>query len=263
MKHLIRDIIIFCIDVLGISFLYRLYCRRRGPLVRVLCFHDVADAAWFESVIVMLTKKYHVITPEQFHEGNFDAEKINVLLTFDDGYQSWIDNCLPVLRHYGLKGLFFVNSGLLDMSGDEEKTVMFMRKNLQITPKEPLTWSGAKLLAKEGHTIGGHTTTHADLGKVKEEVIWEEIVSDKHRLEKELGTTLSDFAFPFGTRKHISEKAVNVGTQRGYKYQYLAITGFCQGTEKLIPRTLIEKNQSHISVTKWVLGGYDIFRALI
>lgn len=261
MKHLIRDIIISCIDVLGISFLYRLYCRRRGPLVRVLCFHDVADAAWFESVIAMLTKKYHVITPEQFHEGNFDAEKINVLLTFDDGYQSWIDNCLPVLRHYGLKGLFFVNSGLLDAAEVPQKADAYMRSHLRILPKKALTWVGLKKLSSGGHTIGGHTVSHVDLADLDPSTIQREVGEDKKKLEVFLQKELTDFAYPFG--KLPKDEA---GSMRGsgYGFRHSADSGWYRGSgEHLVRRTLLEKTQSIASVRSWVEGGYDIFKQIV
>jgi hypothetical protein len=50
----IREFFILGISFLGVSFVYRKVCGRRGPLVRVLVFHDVLDAEWFEKMISFL-----------------------------------------------------------------------------------------------------------------------------------------------------------------------------------------------------------------
>ena len=103
MKKLFRDYLIFLFSIIGIVFLYTTYMRIKGPLVRIIAFHYVSNITWFEKVIVMLVSQYNVITPQQFIAREFDAKKINVLITFDDGYQSWIDVCVPVLKKYNLK----------------------------------------------------------------------------------------------------------------------------------------------------------------
>ena len=53
---------------------------------------------WFNDVVSMLVENFNVITPEQFRNREFDREKINVLLTFDDGYKSWVTTVLPILE---------------------------------------------------------------------------------------------------------------------------------------------------------------------
>lgn len=237
--------------------------RRTGPLVRVLCFHDVDDAVWFESVISTLVENYEVITPQQFQANDFDPEKIHILLSFDDGYQSWVDTCLPVLERYNCKGLFFINSGLLDSAPDEVKVATYMQKRLLITPKIALSWEGARSLLIQGHTIGGHTVNHPSLGKVELSAAQTEILQDKNKIEKELGIILTDFAYPFGTKKDFSadtQRAVRFSA--GYTSQYSALTGFVRTTnaKKIIPRTLVEKNFPPHKLHQWIMGGYDIFR---
>jgi peptidoglycan/xylan/chitin deacetylase (PgdA/CDA1 family) len=257
MKHTIRDLIIFCIDILGISFLYRLYCKTKGPLVRVVCFHDVADQAWFESVIHLFVTEYHVITPQEFHAKEFHEQKVNILLTFDDGYQSWIDHCLPVLEKYQLKGLFFINSGLLDIADDEVKVAEYMSQQLLITPKKALTWAGAQTLVNAGHTIGGHTVTHPNMALLSADDAAAEITQDKERIEHMLKIAPCDFAYPFGTKVYFSVKTIFLVKRAGYTMQYSAIS--CFGNDEYVPRTLVENQQSLSSVRSWIEGGYDVF----
>ncbi len=260
MKHHIRDIIIFLLSILGVATLYRLSMRSRGPLVRVMCFHDVEDAGWFRSVIELFVSEFHVITPEEFNSNTFESKKINILITFDDGYQSWIDNCLPALADYDIKALFFINSGLLDAAFNEIDSSAYYKERVLITPKKPLTWEGAQQLLAQGHSIGGHTVHHVNLASLTDEEATIEIGEDKERHEEMLKTELNDFAYPFGTRKHFKEQTIEIAKKLGYCRQYSAITGFVdQVATEPIPRTLIEKDQAIPAIRRWINGGDEIF----
>lgn len=261
-KHSFRDVLIFFISISGIAYLYRNTQRKNGPLVRVLCFHDVPDRSWFASVLSMLLENCNVVTPEQFHNGAFEAGKINILLTFDDGYQSWVDICLPELQQKGVKGLFFINSGLLDIADNKQMVERFMQEKLLITPKEPLTWRGAQTLLDAGHTIGGHTVNHARLSQINTESVFEEVHKDKKRIEEKLGITLKDFAYPFGTKQDYSKKTMQEVTKAGYTSQYSAVSGFYQQSKTIIPRMLLEEKQSLKLVQLWIEGGYDVLVSL-
>ena len=259
-KHAFRDSFVFFVEIFGISALYRFFIKKKGPLVRVIVFHDVADSVWFERVIAVLSTEFHVLTPAQFQTQEFNAEKINVLLTFDDGYLSWIENCLPVLTKHNLKGLFFINSGLLDCTDDERKVIRFMKEQLFITPKKALTWDGARTLVQEGHTIGGHSVTHPNLAIVDQASLENEILDDKKHIEAQLGVTLVHFAYPFGTKKHWNKNVLRFVVKAGYTFVYTTKAQFVSsGNYECVPRVCLEKNQSIGSITRWVKGGYDLF----
>ncbi len=260
LKHKIRDGLIFLISVSGLSFVYRRHIRHKGPLVRILCFHDVPEREWFESVMVTLKQKYHLITPAEFHEKKFHSEKINILLTFDDGYQSWVDVVMPVLEKHNIKALFFICSGLLDVYGTETQKD-FVKKRLLLKPRKTLSWEGAQKLVSAGHTIGGHTVSHHNLAKLSKkhpERVWSEIKDNKVTLEHKLKTKVMDFAYPFGRKEHFNEVVTQQVQQAGYSHIYLAETGFVDASTN-INRTLVEKNQSPKSIQRWIDGAYDIF----
>lgn len=263
MKHHIRDILILLISYLGLAFLYRWYISRRGPLVRILCFHDVPDAAWFEEIVAMLVREYVVITPAAFHTQKFVPEKINILFTFDDGYQSWVDVCLPVMERYGVKGIFFINSGLLDCADDAQTIAAYMHERLLLgTVRQPLTWDGARALVAIGHTIGGHTYSHQRLPiltLVEAEI---EIQKDKQLLESKLDIVLRDFAYPYGRVNDFTNKVTEVVKVSGYTFIYTAVSAFSNGTPINVGRTLIEKQQSFHSLRCWLGGSYDIISAI-
>jgi peptidoglycan/xylan/chitin deacetylase (PgdA/CDA1 family) len=260
MKRRLRDACIIFIEIIGISYLYRSYVRRNGPLVRVVVFHDVTDGAWFARMIGTLCAHYHMLTPENFSLGNFDTERINVLVTFDDGYQSWVDVCLPILQAHNVKALFFVNSGLLDVAGNPSMVDMFMKDNLCITPRHALTWKGAGALVSDGQTVGGHSRTHANLTLLQNTQLEHEITDDMCVCKERLSQVMSDFAYPFGTTRHINAKVILTVRDAGYVRAYTAISRFVpQGETFMIPRICIETGLSPKQLKRWVEGSYDLF----
>lgn len=242
------------------SWCYRKFVRRKSPLVRIAVFHDVPNAEWFESMIEALMSVYHVISPEDFYTDTLDAEKINVLVTFDDGYQSWVDVALPVLEKYGVKGIFFINSGLIDVAENQTKADAFMSENLLITPRPALSWNGVRALAGRGHTIGGHARTHANLATLQSSELEQEIADDKRVLEGQLSRPVTDFAYPFGTVRHMNAEVILTVRDAGYKRAYTAISRFVpKGETFLIPRMCIETGLTPRQLRRWVGGGFDLF----
>jgi peptidoglycan/xylan/chitin deacetylase (PgdA/CDA1 family) len=259
----LRNVGVRLIDVCGISASYRTRIHASRPLVRVIVFHDVLDRGWFESMVVALTHAYHVITPDEFLAGTFNPEKINVLLTFDDGYQSWVDVVLPVLQKHEVTGIFFINSGLIDAYADQEKQTTYVEKRLLLSPRRTLSWDGARTLARMGHRIGGHTTTHARLSAVSEETQQIEIVDDKKRIEEILGVPVIFFAYPFGQSGDYTETTMRFTRECGYTYAFTTEAGFADVKHAhRIPRLCIEDGLSPKVLRSWIEGGYDIFYSI-
>ncbi len=260
MARWIRDLIIWKMSFFGCAFLYRVYRKRSGPLVRIVVFHDVPDPVWFEAMIKTLVTQYRVISPDEFHTHTFDSSRINVLITFDDGYASWVHVAAPILTQYGCKALFFVSSGLMEVADGGERADIFMRERLMIQPRAALTWEGVRTLQGGGHTIGGHAYTHANLTTLDAAALVHEIDADKEALEAALGTTVLDFAYPFGTPRHVDARSVEAVQRAKYRFGYTAISRFVsEGETFRIPRMCIENGTSPQALTRWVKGAYDLF----
>ncbi len=262
MKHFVRDSIIYFISCLGIAFVYRTFMKRNGPLVRVIAFHDVDDAQWFRNIIASLKRDFHIISPTEYEQGHLVVTKINILITFDDGYESWVTTCLPVLKEYGVQGLFFVNSGLLTAGEDREHARSFVQNRLMLSPKNVLTFTGAQTLIDNGHTVGGHTMNHTSLKQASNERVTEEIVHDKEIIEASLGVVVRHFAYPFGTWRDYSRETERQVRSAGYSFVYTAEPGFSSTSEAHIPRTLVEQGQVYAKLRRWMYGSYDIFAYL-
>ncbi len=260
LKHVIRDAAIWDLSFFGIARLYRARVCGNNPAVRIVVFHDVPDPVWFESMIRTLKESSTIISPADFFQGKFNREMINVLITFDDGYESWVTTAAPILERYGIRALFFVSSALIEGAGDGEQTAAFMRDQLMIQPRRALTWDGLRALLAQGHTIGGHARTHADLTKLSPITLAKEIESDKQATERELSVTLTDFAYPFGTPAHVNETVVRAVKAAGYQRAYTAVSRFAAPAETFeIPRMCIEDGLTPAGLRRWLGGAYDLF----
>ncbi len=262
LKHWARDILICLVTLSGTVFLYRRRRRKRGPLVRIVAFHNVKSQEWFRRVIKMLCEYYAIITPQQFHEQSFDPNRVNVLLTFDDGYDTWVTNVLPVLEERDLRGLFFVCSGLINGASDDAHVGAFMRERLLVEPKKAISWDGVRTLCARGHSIGGHTITHPNLTTLGTQACAHEILADKACIETELNMNIEDFAYPFGTDAHYNKDVTNEVRRAGYRFGYSALSGFVNQIDRVqyeIPRVCLEEKQSPRSIRAWINGGYDVF----
>jgi len=262
MKHFLRNILIALFSVTGVTFLYRARMRKKGPLVRVVVFHDVTDADWFFKSVTLFVKKYHVLTPQEFIERKFNPEKINILITFDDGYASWVTTCLPILRKLQCRGVFFLNSGLPDIVQDENARLNFVRENLKLqTSRKTISWEEVRLLCESGHTLGGHTKTHRRLSELQEEVQKAEITEDKKRIETMLGTQVSLFAYPFGNVGDFIPQSALCAQKAGYTHVFSTESGFVDTTSGNfnIPRICLEDNGADSVLTRWVEGGHDLY----
>ena len=261
MKHVIRDAFILLCSLTGVTAWYKKRFSKNKPLVRVLCFHDVEDGKWFSNIITGLKEEYHFVSPAEFGTREFSIDKINLLLTFDDGYKSWVDNVLPVLEEEGLKGIFFVASGLLNSAHNQAAVEKFMTEQLTISVRKPLSWEGAKQLLEAGQTIGGHTVTHVRANILNPGVFKEEVVTDRVAIYRETGVEPIHFAYPFGSKNDFNEDTHELIAEVGYQYCFSAEPGFYSG-EGIVARTLIEDRQSLPSIRRWIDGGYDIFSVL-
>lgn len=261
----IRDIFIALVTIIGGAYVYRLIMKTKGPLVRVVVFHDVTDKEWFASTVACLETHYHLLSPEAFFAHRFEATKINVLITFDDGYDSWATVCAPVLTEHQTHAIFFVNSGLLDVHGlGRGAQAHYLTDNLLLSrPRVILSWGDLALLKDQGHMIGGHTRSHVRLSEAPESKQVTEIGEDKKNIEQHLKVSLGVFAYPFGRRGDYTHTSSAVVKEAGYQHAFTTESGFvCMGSGEehyRIPRMCIEDGLTPRELRRWIDGGYDLY----
>src|SRR5689334_23255907 len=78
---------------------------------KIINFHDIDNARWFEEVISMLKSKYEMVTAEsiqKFYNGD-DTVKNACHITVDDGHISFYNVIFPVLKKHNIPATLFVS----------------------------------------------------------------------------------------------------------------------------------------------------------
>lgn len=227
-----QDFGVLLLYYLGYSRIRNLILRlRRKPVARFLVFHDVTpDASGrFEANLRFLKRRTNVVSIEDFFSGKLSPDRINVVITFDDGYKGWVSYVLPILKRLDLLATFFVCSGFVGLSQGDE--LAFMRTQLLIPDTGSATGclkdEDVKTLARDGFTIGGHTRTHCNLGELRDPFrVTSEISEDKKTLETMTRGKIKFFAYPFGACQNEKIDLVQILKESGYLAAVTTVSGF-------------------------------------
>ena len=145
----------------------------------------------------LFDNKYKVVSVTEFYQkvlNNDVSEKETVVLTFDDGYTSFVFKVYPVLREYGFNGTIF--------------TIVN-----RIGRADYLRWEDLRYLRKEGIDIQSHTMSHRPLEILKDKEIRRELEFSKRRLESELKVRVDFVSLPQGS---FNSKIMKMAREVGY-----------------------------------------------
>ena len=240
-KQKLRDALIFFTHYSGLPVLRVWFYRcLEIPLLRVVAFHEIKDAEVkdFQEKLAFLKKKFNIISPEDFLNQRLDKQKINLLLTFDDAFESWLKNAVPVLKEENLSAIFFLNS-----------------KGLSLT----------SILNENSQTIGGHTVSHSRLTKIPHNELIFEIGENKKQLERAIGQKIIFFAYPFGDKQSFNKLIVEEVEKAGYQYGFTILPGFnkLKTNSYLLHRDSVDVNWGNKFLKMWLLGAYDCWKQLL
>jgi peptidoglycan/xylan/chitin deacetylase (PgdA/CDA1 family) len=227
----------------------------------VLAFHGVDDPEGFAGLMDRVRRDLHPISPDELHQamnGRRSLPERSVLVTFDDGHRSVLDDGLPILAERGIPAVAFVVAGLLStdrdfwwssvmdlvaaggsVPGNEGMTGPDLIRHLKRVAnqarieaiadlersagrppaKRPqLTKDDLSALQRGGIEIGNHTWSHPCLNRCDESTIESEIVDAHRSLAQTLGAPPKWFAYPNGDW---DERAEAVLTRLGYQLAFL------------------------------------------
>jgi peptidoglycan/xylan/chitin deacetylase (PgdA/CDA1 family) len=127
-------------------------------------------------------------------------------LTFDDGYQDFLDEAVPLLHRHGCTATVFVLPGHL--GGTNAWDPLGPRKRL-------LTAEGVLAAVGAGMEIGSHGMLHRELPALDGDALHEETAGSREALARITGTPPAGFCYPYGT---LDARAADSVRAAGYDY---------------------------------------------
>jgi len=173
--------------------------------VPILMYHEIAQpadttsrlavspAVFAEQLAYLHEEQFETITVAELSaalmEGTEKFPERPVVLTFDDGYEDFHSQAMPLLERYGFTATVFVTTGWIQGAGPP----LAGRR-----PGRMLSWSQIAEAAHEGIEIGAHSHQHQQLDQLPERLLREELYTSKAQLEDKLGSAVTGLAYPFG-----------------------------------------------------------------
>lgn len=128
------------------------------------------------------------------------GRKRNVILTFDDGYESFENHVIPILNKYGFHAHLFIPAGLVDGTGGKEFASPNKNCSGNRLSRKMMSWKQIGKIDEKAVTVGSHTMFHPRLGLIPVDDLKMEIDESKKMIEKKLGRSIRYFAYPFSLR---------------------------------------------------------------
>lgn len=268
-----QDIGVLLPYYLGYSRIRNMFLRlKRRPVARFVRFHDISPEALgcFRANLHFLKRNTNVMSLDDFFSGRLSPEKINTVITFDDGYKSWAADAVPILQELGLPATFFVSSGLVGLSKEEEAEFAQSKLFLKLRTDRDIVKSGLNSedlrgIAEKGFIVGGHTLNHCNLEEVRDSVrLRYEIAEDKMRLERMIGRKIEYFAYPFGAYRNPVTDLAGMLKELGYRGAVTTVPGFNSiGTDPyLLHREFTDAATPRQVFRARVYGNYDAVQFL-
>ena len=168
-------------------------------LVPVLCYHNLAPEAKGRLVLAVSSfeQQMQYLASEGYRVVSLDAlvaytalggqlPRKSVVLTFDDGYRSFLQYAYPILAKHGFTATLFVYTDY-------------------VGTRNAMSWDDLRRLADEGFTIGAHSKSHNDLRRHQGETaeafaqrMQAELAQPLQLFRARLGREPKFLAYPYG-----------------------------------------------------------------
>jgi peptidoglycan/xylan/chitin deacetylase (PgdA/CDA1 family) len=175
----------------------------------------VLPAEFEKQLSYMRSNGYNTVSLREvwnYFQGGKELPPKAVVLTFDDGYNDCFSYAGPLLSRYGLRGTFFIITGLAG-----QPRYMDMGQVLG--------------LFRSGMEIGAHSSIHPSLPTLSPSRLVEELVPPKKNLEEVTGAPVLALAYPSGA---FDQKTMDAVRKAGYRIAVTTKYGAAQQRDKLL-----------------------------
>ncbi len=195
--------------------------KSNSLLPRVLMYHSISRHDDYDALCTsperfeaqMLHLKRHKLRGVAMRElcrtmNTGDAKNL-VGLTFDDGYEDFLNTALPTLEKLGFSATLFVVAGMLG----EENT--WEHRDGPTIRLRLLDAGGVREVSERGMEVGSHTVTHPRLSGLEPAMLAREVGDSRQMLAEIVGAPVEGFSYPYGD---LDIAAVRAARSAGYVY---------------------------------------------
>jgi peptidoglycan/xylan/chitin deacetylase (PgdA/CDA1 family) len=216
------------------------YETRTSPATLARQFAELAAAGLRVLPLGELVRELHAGVPA----GSVAA------LTFDDGYQDFATEALPLLQRHGLPATVFLPTAFIS---DQRR---------RFNDRPCLTWPEVRALHAAGVAFGSHTVSHRQLVELPRRQIEAEVRQSKDAIEQALGAPVEAFSYPYAFPE--PDRAFAAGLRSilqdaGYRYGVTTIIGTVRRADDpfFLPRLPVNDGDDAAFLRAKLDGAYD------
>ena len=161
-----------------------------------------------------INDNYEIVPLSILKSGSIIRERYKrcVAVTFDDAYNDFYENALPILEKYNIPSTVFIPTGYIGKYNEWDA-------NLISTPKRSIMSKDRILESiKTGLVdVGSHSVDHVRMSRLNEKEMHRQAFESKNTLEKIVGFQIDMFAYPYGMLGDHSLQTTEVLRNVGYK----------------------------------------------
>jgi len=178
-----------------------------SPAVPILMYHKVAPVQrasrvpghyvpprlFSRQMDALASRGYQTVRLSDLFRPGVPLPERPIAITFDDGYENFLTQALPVLVRHGFTATVFLVANCLGKTnrwdtehGDVEERLMDLGQ--------------IRRAAEVGTEFGSHTLDHVDLAAVDEREAWRQINDSRKALQDALCGDVDTFCYPYGRK---------------------------------------------------------------
>src|SRR5215510_2283822 len=127
-----------------------------------------------------------------FNESKITNGRDHVAVTFDDGYQSVLENAIPILRDRDIPATIFVPTKDLG-----NRPAWITNEKHRNARERLLTSDELRHVRRNGVLVGSHSVTHRPLTQINIDEAFAELSESRKVLQDILGEKIDLFALPY------------------------------------------------------------------
>lgn len=130
----------------------------------------------------------------------------DIVVTFDDGYDSVMDVAFPEIVRRNGRATVFIPTKHIGRPASWD--VGAVRKHRH------MDWHALRQLADAGWEIGSHGVSHRALTDMPEDEAFRELTVSRNEIEQRIGVTVTSFSYPFGA---FTPRLARLAQEAGYR----------------------------------------------